>query len=644
MSRENIIGLLLIGAIFIGYSLFTAPTEEQRIEAQRIQDSIVVARQAEQERVTAGQAIVAADTIIPVAAPPQPIATPEGDSLHQATLKDQFAYFSNSATGEDRSLVIQSERARLSFSTKGGFIESVELRNYKTWQQDPLMLFFEENNVFDLKFYSNNRLIGTQGLYFTPYLNGEIVLDNDSIIVSETDSISLALRLYTDHHTPENPKYLEWVYLIKGNDYMVGLHLNTVGLQDVIAANSTLLNLSWGIDVPRQEKSRKNELAGTTVLFKFPGEDVEKLRETRDEVQNLTTRLNWVSFKQQFFSSVLIAQNNFLSGEVTTTSFEETNEAFLRRMTASLDIPYNSRENNHFPMSFYFGPNHFQTLKAYGLELESQINLGWAIMGWINRFVVIPVFNYLDGFNLNYGIIILILTIMLKIVLFPIAYKTYLSSARMKVLKPDIDALNEKFPKKEDTMKKQQAIMALYKKAGVNPMAGCIPMLLQLPILLALFHFFPASIELRQEGFLWADDLSSYDSILDLPFTIPFYGDHVSLFTLLMTISTIIYTHMNTQMMSTGTMMPGMKTMLYIMPVMLLGIFNSFASGLSYYYFLTNMLTFGQMYAFRLMINEDKIRHKIEENKKKPVKKSGWQQRLEDMAKQQQLQQKKKKK
>ena len=223
MSRENIIGLLLIGAIFIGYSLFTAPTEEQRLEAQRIQDSIVVARQAEQERVTAGQAIVAADTIIPVAAPPQPIATPEGDSLHQATLKDQFAYFSNSATGEDRSLVIQSERARLSFSTKGGFIESVELRNYKTWQQDPLMLFFEENNVFDLKFYSNNRLIGTQGLYFTPYLNGEIVLDNDSIIVSETDSISLALRLYTDHHTPENPKYLEWVYLIKGNDYMVGL-------------------------------------------------------------------------------------------------------------------------------------------------------------------------------------------------------------------------------------------------------------------------------------------------------------------------------------------------------------------------------------------------------------------------------------
>jgi YidC/Oxa1 family membrane protein insertase len=340
----------------------------------------------------------------------------------------------------------------------------------------------------------------------------------------------------------------------------------------------------------------------------------------------------------------LIAGNSFSSAQVSTTTFDESYDDLLKKMTASIDIPYNSRENSQFPMSFYFGPNHFQTLKQYGLELESQIPLGWAIMGWINRFIVIPVFNYLDSFNLNYGIIILLLTLMLKLALFPIAYKTYLSSARMRVLKPDIDALGEKFPKKEDAMKKQQAVMALYKKAGVNPMAGCVPMLLQLPILLALFRFFPASIELRQEGFLWADDLSSYDSILDLPFTIPFYGDHVSLFTLLMTVSTIIYTRMNSQMMNTGTQMPGMKTMLYIMPVMLLGIFNNFASGLSYYYFLANVITFGQMYAFRFMIDEDKIHKRIEENKKKPVKKSGWQKRLEDMAKQQQVQQKKRKK
>jgi len=296
-------------------------------------------------------------------------------------------------------------------------------------------------------------------------------------------------------------------------------------------------------------------------------------------------------------------------------------------------------------MHFYFGPNHFNTLKAHDLKLEEQIPLGWAIFGWINRFIVIPVFNYLDARNLSYGLIILILTVMLKLVLFPIAFKTYVSQARMRVLKPDVEELNKKFPKKEDAMKKQQATMALYKKAGVNPMAGCVPMLLQFPFLIAMFRFFPSSFELRQEGFLWADDLSSYDSILDLPFTIPWYGDHVSLFTLLMAGSTIIYTRMNSQMMNTGAQqMPGMKTMLYIMPVMLLFIFNSFASGLSYYYFLANVITFGQMYAFRFMIDEEKIHKKIEENKKKPVKKSSFQKRLEDMAKKQQQMQKQQKK
>jgi YidC/Oxa1 family membrane protein insertase len=413
-------------------------------------------------------------------------------------------------------------------------------------------------------------------------------------------------------------------------------------MQDVIAANSTFMNLDWRVDLLRQEKSRKNEQNVSTIYYKFTGEDVESLRETRDASETLRTSVKWISFKQQFFSSVLIAANSFTSAQIAHTAFAETEDDLIKRMTASIDIPYNSRENNNFPMHFYFGPNHFQTLKAYDLDLEKQIPLGWAIMGWINRFIVIPVFNYLSSFNWSYGIIILVLTLMLKLVLFPIAYKTYLSSARMRVLKPEIDELNEKFPKKEDAMKKQQAVMALYKKAGVNPMAGCVPMLLQLPILLALFRFFPASIELRQEAFLWADDLSSYDSILDLPFTIPFYGAHVSLFTLLMTVSTIIYTRMNSQMMSTGTQMPGMKTMLYIMPIMLLGIFNNFASGLSYYYFLANVITFGQMYAFRFMIDEGKIRRKIEENKKKPVKRSGWQKRLEDMAKQQQQQQKKK--
>jgi YidC/Oxa1 family membrane protein insertase len=307
-------------------------------------------------------------------------------------------------------------------------------------------------------------------------------------------------------------------------------------------------------------------------------------------------------------------------------------------MDAILALPFNRNGQTSIPLSFYFGPNKFYTLKAYGLELERQIPIGWGffLMAWINQYIVIPVFNWLGGYGWNYGIVILVLTLLLKIVLFPIAYKTYISSAKMRVLKPEVDELSKKFPKKEDAMKKQQAVMALYRKAGANPASGCVPMLLQLPILFAMFRFFPASIELRQQPFLWAHDLSSYDSIMSLPFTIPFYGDHVSLFTLLMTVSTIMYTYMNNQMMGAqATQLPGMKTMMYIMPVMFLGIFNSYASGLSYYYFLANIITFGQMYIFRYAINEDKLHARIEANKKKPEKKkSAFQRRLEEAAKQ----------
>jgi YidC/Oxa1 family membrane protein insertase len=279
-------------------------------------------------------------------------------------------------------------------------------------------------------------------------------------------------------------------------------------------------------------------------------------------------------------------------------------------------------------MSFYFAPNHYQTLKSYELGMEKLVPLGWGIFGWVNKFLVIPIFNFLNQFDLNYGIIILILTIVIKLMLLPLTYKAYLSTAKMKVLKPEVEEIQAKH--KEDPMKSQQEMMAMYRKAGVNPLGGCLPMLLQMPILIAMFRFFPASIELRQESFLWADDLSTYDSILNLPFTIPFYGDHVSLFTILMTVSTIIYTHMNMQMTAQN---PQMKWIMYLMPVMFLGIFNNFSSGLSYYYFLANVISFGQQYLFKLAVNEDAIHAKIQENKKKPQTKSKFQQKLEQMAK-----------
>lgn len=642
MNRDNIIGLILIFVILIGFGLLNTPSEEERAQMQRQQDSIAALREAEQERL---RELEAASLETP--APDAPITdlqSQQPDSVVQAALQDRMGSFAGAAQGENEFLTVENDLLKIEISKKGGHITSVELKEFKTWDQKPLVLLADENDFFNIQFYSANRLISTGDLYFEPAINPTRIANTNHVKVSGNDSLVFPMRLYPDNHSPENPSYIEFEYVVKGDDYMIGMNLNTVGMQNNIASNTTFLNLNWQADLHRLEKSRKNEMNVSTVYYKFLNDEVDKIRETRDGEENLRTAVEWISFKQQFFSSTLIAPKSFSGAEVSTSSYEEVQDSLLKRMTASIDIPYNRMADNNFPMKFYFGPNHFNTLNSYDLKLEDQIPLGWTLFRWINRFIVIPVFNYLDSFNWNYGIIILVLTLLLKTILFPIAYKTYLSSARMRVLKPEISELNEKFPKKEDSMKKQQAVMALYKKAGVNPMAGCVPMLLQFPILLAMFRFFPASFELRQQAFLWADDLSSYDSILNLPFTIPYYGDHVSLFTLLMTVSTIIYTRMNSQMMDTGTQMPGMKTMLYFMPVMLLFVFNSFASGLSYYYFLTNMITFAQMYAFRFMIDEDKIRKKIEENKKKPVKKSSWQKRLEDMTRQQQQMQKKNKK
>ncbi len=643
MNRDNIIGLILIFAILIGFGILNTPSEEERQEMQRRQDSIVAARQAEQERIRDAERT--ADTIaeyeyeLPDGVEPDRAVQ---DSVRDAAIRDRMGFFAGAAKGDDDLITMESDIMKIQLSRKGGHIHSVELKEFQSWEKEPVILFSGDENIFNIQFYSANRLISTKDLFFNPQVKTFHSKENNHVRIANDDSLVVAMRVYPDNHSPEFPRYFEFEYTLRGNDYMIDLKINTVGMQDVIASNITMLNLDWQADLPRMEKSRKNEMNVTTIYYKYFNDDVDNLRETRDATENLRTSVKWISFKQQFFTSVLIAGNSFSSAVISTQSYDEEHDELLKRMSANIDIPYNSRENNTIPMHFYFGPNHFNTLKAYDLKLEEQIPLGWVLFRLINRYFVIPVFNYLDSHNLNYGIIILILTIILKLILFPIAYKTYLSSARMRVLKPDIEELTKKFPKKEDAMKKQQAQMALYKKAGVNPMAGCVPMLLQFPFLIAMFRFFPASFELRQEGFLWADDLSSYDSIMELPFTIPWYGDHVSLFTLLMAASTVMYTHMNSQMMNTGTQMPGMKTMMYFMPVMLLFIFNSFASGLSYYYFLANVITFIQMYAFRFMIDEDKIRVKIEENKKKPVKKSAWQKRLEDMAKQQQQQKKRK--
>ncbi len=639
-------GMILIAVIIIGYSIWMAPSEEERLEARRIQDSIAAAQHAQAEALREAQAAetIPAEETLPDPAAPLDVRAP--DSTEQERLRDRMGHFSGAATGEEGLITLENEVLRLKISKQGGYIHSVEPVRYKTYDQQPLVLFAGEDTRFTFHFFSGNRNVSSENLFFTAYLNNRPLRPNQEIRPGEHDSMQLSMRAYSDFHTATNPSYIEFVYGIRGDDYMLDFDIHFTGMQQAIASNTTFLNLDWQAKLFRLEKNRQNEQNNTTIYYKYVRDEVSRLRPTRDGSERLTTSVRWISFKQQFFSSTLIAKEGFAGADIYSSVLGEDEEDFLKSMSASITLEYDARTDNRYPLQWFFGPNDYRLMTSYDLELERQIPLGWGffLTSWINRFAVIPIFSFLDGFNLNYGIIILILTVLLKIVLLPIAFKTYFSQAKMRLLKPEIEELSKKYPKKEDAMKKQQATMALYKKAGVNPMAGCIPMLLQLPILISLFRFFPASIELRQEGFLWADDLSSYDSILDLPFTIPFYGDHVSLFTLLMAGSMIIYTHMNSQMMSSSSQMPGMKTMMYFMPVMLLGIFNSFASGLSYYYFLANVITFGQMFLFRKLIDEDALHAKIQEHKKKPVKKSKWQKRMEELARQQEAQRSRKKK
>ncbi len=526
---------------------------------------------------------------------------------------------------------------RIRLASRGGRPADVELMQYKTFDTLPLMLLSEKGSKFSLSFFQERQRIETGDYHFTPVWYDKASEGSDSVVM-KGDKLKFGMRLYMhDSVAPgaANP-YIEFVYTLSKGSYMVGFEVVFSGMQDYVAPQTEQLDLAWSAELQKQEKTT-NVMNGSTVYYAHPDLEVEFLSESKSDEMTVPTRIKWLSFKQAFFTAVLIADDHFTQAEASvSTDKERKDPRYVRSVQANLGLPFKKGEETRIPLQFYFGPNKFKTLKQYDLALERQIPLGWSffLMHWINRFAVLPVFNWLETTGMNYGIIILILTLMLKLALFPIAYKTYVSSAKMRVLKPEVDEIGKKFPKKEDAMKKQQATMALYKSVGVNPMAGCVPQLLQFPILLAMFRFFPASFELRQQSFLWATDLSSFDSILDLPFKIPGYGDHVSLFTLLMTISTILYTRINNQMMSGTTQMPGMKLMMYLMPIMFLGIFNSYSSGLSYYYLLANLITFAQIFIIRRFVDENKLRAQLQANKQKPVKKSRFQQRLEDAAKQ----------
>ncbi len=656
MDRNTVTGLILIFAIFIGFSMFNNYKQKKSYEStMHIADSLYDARAYEDALVEYQKALKykqatpeAIEKINTINSIHKPVSVPDNsDTLISETIVDteivlpakqqnqfeiqtsnieRLGEFSGSGSGELDFITLENDKLILKISNRGGRIYSAELKDFYTHDGKPLILFDGDSTVFGFKFFtSDNRPIETNNLYFTPY-------STNPVIDASSRQGVVRMRLETS-----SGGYIEYVYTLDPGSYMVDFDVKFVGLSNVIAGNINSLTLDWKAYIRQQEKSRHNENQYTNLKYRYYQDVIDGFRDRSQkdfEEADITTKLEWVAFKNQFFSTIVLTEEFFNNGFVTSTKMPEDSK-YLRYFTAELGLPYKPEGTTEYDLKILMVPNNFKMLKDdYGHELHELVMLGKSVIKWINQYVILTLFNWLNKSIANYGIIILILTLIIKLALFPLTFKSFQSQAKMKVLKPMVDEINKKFPKKEDAMKKQQATMALYKKAGVSPLGGCLPMVLQMPILFAMFRFFPTSIELRQESFLWAQDLSTYDSILNLPFTIPMYGDHVSLFTLLMTISTILTMRLNSPAATGQEQVPGMKMMMNMMPIMFMLILNSFPSGLTYYYFLANIITFGQNMISKKFINAEGVLKTLEANKKKTPKKSKFQKRLEEAAKQ----------
>lgn len=615
MDRNTFTGLLIIAVILIGFSFYLQPSEQELKQYQQTTDSINAAK--------AGISTTKSDSNI--------VKTDSTSTTASAavTVADTNGVFGSQKNGTENFFVIENEKIKAKISNKGAKIYSVELKEYKTFEGKPLLLFDGEKNEWNTKFYAGGELINTEEYYFETI--------GKSFSVQAADSNSITFRLSANAN-----QYIDYVYSLKGDSYLLDFNIVSSNMSNVIAPSNSYFDLTWSIEGLKNEKDMKMERNNTTVYYRYSNEDVDYLSTTSDETEKLTPGIQWLAFKQHFFSSVLISKSKFENAEIgTATDLSSEN---VKKLRMALTVPYAHKANEDYAMQFYFGPNHYNTLQKYNIGLEKLINLGWGPLKYINKWAVIPVFNGLQNWNLNYGIIILILTVLLKLVLSPLTYRSYLSTAKMRILKPEMDEIKAKIGD-DDQAKLQQEYLKLYKKAGVNPLGGCIPLLLQMPILFAFFFFFPSSIELRQQSLLWVQDLSTYDSIWtfgNVPVISYIYGDHVSLMCLLMTISTLIYTRLNNQISgATGQM----KWMGYLMPIIFMGVLNNVSAGLNYYYFLANMMTFGQQYLIRAFVDDAKLHKQIQENKKKPEsqkKKSKFQQKLEEMQKEREKQIKKK--
>ena len=679
MDKNTILGLLLMGAVIFGFTWLNAPDEsqvsksneevakEKSSEMSLVGDSIsakewsnIVAvvkqygKQTDNGEVTlanenvnltvagdelkgsvaCGDTVFAVDDLKKTAAPDSRLIT-NAALANLRTAVSSFTKYSNFVkfvSGDSTTVKLKNNLLDIDIATKGGMISRVELLNYtaySTGKNGPAVLFENNNNSYSFVLNTHTQRYDTKDFYFTP------IVENDSTVLMKLEfekSVSFGIR-----------------YTLPNDSYKVRMEVVQQNMDAIIPTNIANMDFQWSQMVQRHERGEMFEERNSALYYKYLGGDTDYLSETSSDNEDIEDKLKWVAFKDQFFSCVLIADSYFLgTNELSSKVIDKESplhKNYMKDLSVSSQLDYSSSNPKPAAFTFFFGPNEYKLLDKYSevandedLELTRLIPLGWSMFRWINTIIIIPIFNFLGTLDLNYGIIILILTFFIKLILFPLTYKSYSSQAKMRVLAPDIKAINDKYPGQENALKRQQKTMELYNQAGANPMSGCLPMLLQMPILIAMFSFFPSCIELRGESFLWADDLSAPDIIFSwdahIPFISTFFGNHISLFCLLMTAVNIIYTYINMQSNPSNNSMPGMKWMMYLMPVMFLVFFNNYAAGLSYYYFLSLLITIAQTYAFRFIIKEDKVRAKMAENAKKPKKKSGFMARLEEAQRQ----------
>jgi YidC/Oxa1 family membrane protein insertase len=622
MDKNTVIGFLLIILVLIGFSYLNRPTPEQ-IEAQRqYNDSIAILRQEMIDRqIAEAQAQISAQT--------ESENLP--DSVRQQKQQDVYGSFAPATQGEEQMITLENKLLKINLTSKGGRIYSAQLNNYSNYEQEPLMLFDGNESTFDITLITaNNRILNTSDFYF------DVIKNSD---------LQATLRLKAGDNAS-----LDFVYTLHPDDYMVDFEIFNKNLETELSPAMRTIDFRWTQKIRQQEQGRKFEDRYAYLCYKYLSDDVEHLRESKDDLKNIANKVKWIGYKDQFFSSVLIAKESFESTKLESKYFHDG--LYLKECIASTSVPFAYNLPEGLKFNYYFGPNDYALLKNYdktkfegqNLELEKLVPLGWSLFRYVNKWVIIPIFDWLTGWCGNLGLAIFLLTLIIKSALFPLTYKSFMSSAKTRVLRPQTEKIAAKYPGKENAMTRQQKNMELYRQVGVNPMAGCVPMLLQMPFLIALFMFFPSAIELRHQSFLWANDLSTYDAIIHwdayIPIVSPYFGNHISIFCLLMSVVNIIYTKYNMEQANTGQeQMPGMKTMMYIMPVFMLVFLNSYPAGLNYYYFISTLITVVQTIAFRFFLNEEKLLAKLEANKgkaKPAKKKSGFMARLEEAQRKQQ--------